>query len=161
MTETGGVAPTPNEIVGAGRTRLGAYALCVEGDRILMSRLSVVEVEYGAWTLPGGGVDFGEHPDEAVLRELEEETGLLGAIDSVAGVFSHVYPRSRAAQGHDLHFLGIVYRVRIVGGELRDEVDGSTDTAAWIRREGLPDLPLVELGRFGIGLAFSDDGTGR
>jgi 8-oxo-dGTP diphosphatase len=161
MTETGGLSPTPSEIVAAGRTRIGGYALCVERGRILLSRLSVVEVDYGAWTLPGGGVDFGEHPDAAVLRELEEETGLLGEIESVAGVFSHVYQRSRAANGNDLHFLGIVYRVRVTGGELRDEVDGTTDTAAWIPRAELASLQLVELGRFGVGLAFGGNGAGR
>jgi ADP-ribose pyrophosphatase YjhB (NUDIX family) len=158
VTKTGAVPPTPYEIVAAGRTRIGGYALCTEDDRILLSRLSVMEVDYGAWTLPGGGVDFGEHPDRAAIRELEEETGLRGEIVAVAGVFSHVYPNSRAAQGEDLHFLGIVYRVRIVGGELRDEVDGTTDTAAWVSRAELGRLRLVELARYGVGLAFGPEG---
>jgi hypothetical protein len=72
----------------------------------------------------------------------------------VAGVFSHVYERSRFAKGADLHFLGIVYRVRITGGALTDESDGTTDTAAWIGRHELPSMRLVELSRFGCGLAF-------
>jgi 8-oxo-dGTP diphosphatase len=139
---------------GPNRTRLGSYALSVEGDRILLARLSVIEVDVGSWTMPGGGVDFGEHPDDACLRELEEETGLTGEIDGVAGVFSHVYERSRFARDADLHFLGIVYRVRITGGGLRDEADGTTDTAAWIPRDELASLRLVELARFGCQLAF-------
>jgi 8-oxo-dGTP diphosphatase len=152
MTETGSI---PEEL--QGRTRVGAYALCVdEQERILLARLSAVEVDVGAWTLPGGGLDFGEHPDAAVIRELEEETGLAGEIDEVAGVFSHVYRQSRAAQGRDLHFLGILYHVRIVGGELRDETDGSTDTAAWLSREELGDRRLVEIARYGVELAFRD-----
>jgi 8-oxo-dGTP diphosphatase len=152
MTETGSI---PEEL--PGRTRVGAYALCVdERERILLARLSAVEVDVGAWTLPGGGLDFGEHPDAAVIRELEEETGLAGEIDEVAGVFSHVYRQSRAAQGRDLHFLGILYHVRIVGGELRDETDGSTDTAAWLSRGELGDRRLVEIARYGVELAFRD-----
>jgi len=95
----------------------------------------------GAWTLPGGGINFGEHPDAAVIRELEEETGLVGEIERFAGVFSHVYRQSRAAQGRDLHFLGILYHVRIVSGELRDEIDGSTDTSAWLSRADLDRPP--------------------
>ena len=67
------------------------------------------------------------------IRELEEETGLDGEIEAIAGVFSHVYRRSTFAEGADLHFIGIVYHVRIVGGELRDEVDGTTDTCALVR----------------------------
>ena len=98
MTETGNV---PEQV--RGRTRVGAYALCVdEQDRILLARLSAVEVDVGAWTLPGGGINFGEHPDTAVIRELEEETGLVGEIERFAGVFSHVYRQSRAAQGLSL-----------------------------------------------------------
>jgi hypothetical protein len=50
-----------------------------------------------------------------------------------------------------------VYRTRIVGGELRDETDESTDHAAWCWREELESMPLVELGRLGVKLAFGAD----
>jgi 8-oxo-dGTP diphosphatase len=139
----------------AGRTRLGAYSICLdEGGRILLARLSAIEVDVGAWTLPGGGVDFGEHPDAAAIRELHEETGLVGEIEDVAGVFSHVYPWSQFAGGADLHFIGIVYRMRILGGELRDEIDGSTDTCAWFAPGDLSTIRLVEIAQFAVGLAF-------
>jgi ADP-ribose pyrophosphatase YjhB (NUDIX family) len=139
------------------RTRLGSYSLCLDDSgRILLARLSVLEVDVGAWTMPGGGVDFGEHPDAAAVRELEEETGLVGEIEGVAGIFSHVYRNSYFARGGDLHFLGIIYRMRITGGELRDEIDGTTDTSAWLAPEDLAGLRLVELAQFGVGLAFPD-----
>jgi ADP-ribose pyrophosphatase YjhB (NUDIX family) len=154
VTETGHIPP--DEAVPRGRTRLGGYALATDDmGRILLTRLSAIEVDVGAWTLPGGGVDFGEHPDDTVLRELEEETGLVGEIEDVAGVFSHVYERSRAARGADMHFIGILYDVRIVGGRLRDEVGGTTDAARWFRRAELDDIRLVEIGRFGVDLAFA------
>jgi 8-oxo-dGTP diphosphatase len=154
VTETGHVPV--DEAVAPGRTRLGGYALATDDEsRILLTRLSAIEVDVGAWTLPGGGLVFGEHPDHAVLRELEEETGLLGEIEGIAGVFSHVYPRSRAAAGADLHFLGVLYHVRIVGGRLRDEVGGTTDAARWFSRDELADIRLVEIARFGIDLAFA------
>jgi 8-oxo-dGTP diphosphatase len=154
VTETGQVPP--HEIVPPGRTRLGAYALCTDDEgRVLLARLSEVEVDFGAWTLPGGGVLFGEHPDDAVIRELEEETGLTGEIEALAGVFSHVYRRSRAAEGADLHFLGILYHVRIVGGRLRDEVGGTTDTARWMSRDDIAAARLVEIAQAGVELALA------
>jgi hypothetical protein len=69
-------------------------------------------------------------------------------------VFSHVYAGSRFAGGADLHFIGIVYGMRIVGGELRDEIDGSTDTCAWFAANELREIRLVELAQFAVGLAF-------
>ena len=156
MTETGSVPASPGEVAAAGRTRIGAYALCIDDqERILLTRLSAIEVDVGAWTLPGGGIQFGEHPDAAVVRELEEETGLRGEIERLAGVFSHVYRRSPAARGADLHFLGILYHVRIVGGELQDEVDGTTDAAAWLTRAEIAERRLVEIARFGLELALA------
>jgi ADP-ribose pyrophosphatase YjhB (NUDIX family) len=143
------------EVATPGRTRLGAYSICRDdAGRILLARLSVLEVDVGAWTLPGGGVDFGEHPDAAAVRELWEETGLEGEIESIAGVFSHVYRGSPFAGGGDLHFLGVVYAMRVTGGELRDEIDGSTDTCAWFSEAELASIRLVELAHYGVGLAF-------
>jgi 8-oxo-dGTP diphosphatase len=142
------------------RTRLGSYSLCLDDSgRILLARLSALEVDVGAWTMPGGGVDFAEHPDAAAVRELEEETGLVGEIEGVAGIFSHVYRNSNFARGGDLHFLGIIYRMRITDGELRDEVDGTTDTCAWLAPADIESLRLVELAQFGVRLAFPDRAT--
>ena len=139
-------------------TRVAAYALCTDGDAILMSRIApgATAQSDGMWTLPGGGIDFGEHPRDGALRELTEETGLTGEIvdladvDSWAGHF--VLPTDGIAT--DFHAIRIVYRVRVIGGELRVEVDGSSDACAWVRRADLGALPMVELAEVGIGLAF-------
>ena len=139
------------------RTRIGSYSLCLDDKgRILLARLSALEVDVGAWTMPGGGIEFGEHPDAAAVRELEEETGLIGEIAGIAGIFSHVYRNSNFARGGDLHFLGIIYRMRIVGGELRDEIEGTTDKCAWLSRAELNELRLVEIAQFGVRLAFPE-----
>ena len=140
-------APKPS----AARTRLGSYAICLDADgRILLCRLATGEPEPGAWTLPGGGVDFGEHPDDAVIRELREESGLNGEIVELEGVFSHLYAGSPYADGADLHFLGVLYRVNVTGGELTDEVEGSTDRCGWFARDEVRGLRIVSVARDAI-----------
>ena len=155
LTPRDAVGPEGQAVGPSPRTRLGSYAVTFDDTgRVLLCRLSADEVEAGAWTLPGGGVEFGEHPDAAVLRELEEEAGLTGRIDDVLGIFSRVYPRSRAADGGDLHFVGFLYRVTPTGGDLRDEVDGSTDTCAWFEASALRDLRIVGVARSALELAL-------
>lgn len=130
-----------------GRLRLAAYALCERDGAVLLCRLSSSERAAGRWMLPGGGLDFGEAPDEGVLRELDEETGLQGEVRELVGVVSHLWPPGITPDGRSLHAVGILYRVDIAGGELRDEPEGgSTDRAAWIPVAELADLPLTVTG---------------
>ena len=84
-TSSRGVVPTVPMVLEAlahhrpvTRQRLAAYALVLRGDEVLLTRNSVRGPRPGTWTLPGGGVDHGEPPGGAVVREVDEETGLDG-----------------------------------------------------------------------------------
>ncbi len=127
------------------RTRLAAYAWCEANGAALLVRIAPGYPEPGSWTLPGGGLDFGEDPAEGVLRELTEETGLAGRVDALLGIRSGILEPDATPSGHRLHVVGIVYRVTVTGGELRDERDGSTDHAEWIPFDRLDAMPLVEV----------------
>lgn len=136
--------------------RVAAYNVCIDdASRLLMCRLSNITERPGAWTLPGGGINFGEHPEVGALRELLEETGYVGQIIELLAVDS-IRREVRAADGldTDYHSVRIVYRTELTGGALRHETDESTDQAAWCTREELDGMPLVELGRVGMKLAF-------
>ena len=136
-------------------TRVAAYVLARDSDgRLLLCRVSEDIPERGGWTLPGGGLDFGEAPADGALRELAEETGLSGQLDGVADVVSTHVPESRPFGGRPLHSIAIVYRGQIVGGALRDEVDGSTDTCAWFSRDELPNIRLLPLAERAARLAW-------
>jgi ADP-ribose pyrophosphatase YjhB (NUDIX family) len=146
--------------------RVAAYNVCIdESSRLLLCRLSDITERPGWWTLPGGGIDFGEHPEEGALRELHEETGLVGKIVELLAVDSlrrTLRATERDRLGFDVgtecdyHSVRIVYRTEVVGGDLRDETDESTDMAAWFTHDDSAALPLVELGRIGVELAFGE-----
>src|SRR6187402_1170794 len=103
------------------RTRLAAYAWCETEEAVLLAQIAPGFADTGWWTLPGGGLDFGEDPVDCVLRELCEETGLEGRIDELVGIVSYVLEPSETVLGDRLHVVGMLYRVTPIGGELRDE----------------------------------------
>lgn len=134
-------------------TRLAAYAVIVdERDRVLLALWN--EVDEPRWTLPGGGVEFDETPAEGAVRELREETGYEVELLHVLGVDTHLVPAGDRTDppGRPMKSLRIVYDARIVGGELRHEVDGTTDEARWIPLSEVPSLPRVSLVDAGLAL---------
>jgi 8-oxo-dGTP diphosphatase len=130
------------------RVRPGAYAVCVRDGAVLLARGFDPADRTLIWSLPGGGMRHGEDPVDAVVREVDEETGYRVRVDALLTVDSRV-----AASHHvppvDVHMLRIVYAATVVGGELRSEVGGSSDLAAWVplgEVADLPRLPFVDVG---------------
>ena len=131
---------------GVERVRLAAYAWIERGEAVLLCRIASPDRAAGLWTLPGGGLAFGEDPVDGVLRELREETGLIGTVGELLGVRSAILEPEMTTRGDRLHVVGVLYRVHAPEAALVMEVDGSTDLAAWIplaELEALPAVPLV------------------
>lgn len=145
----------------ARQQRVAAYAVILrEGSgavgpasaELLLCRLSRRISAEERWTLPGGGVEHGEHPYDAVLREIQEETGLTAQVGDTARVYSAHLPGAWRSGGRvDAHALRIVYEgwVPLDAPDPRVvEVDGSTDEAAWkplsaVLDGSVPVVPLV------------------
>ena len=135
-------------------TRISAHALVLDDDRrILLCRIASHIDAAGHWTLPGGGLEFGETPEAGALREVEEESGLTVELDELAGTFNAVVDRP-PERGGPMHWVSILYNARPTGGELRDELENSTDTCAWFAEAEARVLPLVRLSVEGLDLAF-------
>jgi 8-oxo-dGTP diphosphatase len=134
-------------------SRLGAYAVVVdEHDRLLLVLWN--ETGRALWTLPGGGVELAETVEEAAVREVQEETGfdvrlgrLLGVSTILIDPAERTVPRERWFKG-----IRVVFEAEVVGGELRNEVGGTTDEARWFPLAEVADLDRVELVDVGLRL---------
>lgn len=131
--------------------RVAAYALCRDdAGRVLLCHIAPSVGAGDLWTLPGGGLEFGEPPAAAVLRELAEETGYAGEVLGLLDVSDRLFEGDGGPgdQGPGrLHAIRIVYAVRITGGTLRDEPDGSTDTCRWLTVDEARGLHLGQMAR--------------
>jgi ADP-ribose pyrophosphatase YjhB (NUDIX family) len=120
-------------------TSVRAYGVLFHNDCAALVRSSNPKHDPPLWWLPGGGIDFGESPEETLQREFFEETGLIVRDPVLLNVTSDV---RRRPNGDKLHTVRIIYTVSLAGGELRHEVHGTTDHAAWF---GIPDLNELNL----------------
>lgn len=138
----------PSETPGA---YTGAYALCRDpSGRLLLVRMAR-GLDEGRWTLPGGGIEWGEHPDAAVVRELEEETGISDIRGvQIAAIYSHTYQRTAGRPYPPVHYIGIIYEITPTALDLSFEQDGSTDRYGWFTETEARALPLVPLAQFAV-----------
>lgn len=137
------------------RQRVAAYAVIVRAGEILLARIAPSISHAEQWTLPGGGIDFGEHPGDAVVREVHEETGLgceLGApiwIGSAHRVMD--VGHGGDPEISDMHSVRIVYDAWVAADAPEPrvvEVDGSTVDARWhpvadVATGVVPTVPMV------------------
>jgi ADP-ribose pyrophosphatase YjhB (NUDIX family) len=134
-------APAADERPTERVVRVGAYGLAERDGEVLLTRLTRGP-HTGRWTLPGGGLDFGERPLDGLARELREETGLEVRVDGLLDVDGFAWSDGR----RETHMVPVVYRVTVVSGTLGvTEVDGSTDAVAWWPRGALGEDGLTPL----------------
>ncbi|WP_199809811.1 MULTISPECIES: NUDIX hydrolase [unclassified Streptomyces] len=156
------------------KLRVAAYAICVRDGQILLARSPAAwgspllersrELGGGTpeWVVPGGGMEHGEDPYDTVRREVEEETGYRIEVTGLLGVDSsrHTF-RERFGRSVDHHGVRLVYEGRVIGGELRNEVGGSTDLAAWQDLDAVPGLVRVRMVDIALRLWRERPVTGR
>ena len=72
-----------------------------------------IKAEHNKWEFPGGGIGIGETPEQALIREIKEETGLkIKIVQLLPKIYSHLW------KGQNRHILIISYLCKVIGGQL-------------------------------------------
>ncbi len=96
----------------------GGVVFNAEGEVLLIQRGK--EPRKGAWSVPGGKVDFGERVEDALTREVMEETGIQIEILGLIDVLDLIGPRNAATgEASEKHYVLIDYLARAIGGTLQ------------------------------------------
>jgi 8-oxo-dGTP diphosphatase len=122
------------------RQRLAAYALIIDdAGRVLLSR-ELGRRRPSPWLLPGGGVEHGEHPEQAVVREVMEEAGLRVSVGELREVLSDVAIKGR--RRWRLHTVRLVYQVTVDPAGHEPPGHLLPDGARWCTPEEWQAMPL-------------------
>ncbi|MCO8277389.1 NUDIX domain-containing protein [Actinoplanes sp. TRM 88003] len=108
-----------------------------DGRVFLARRGPAARNEVGLWEFPGGMVDFGETLAAAVVREFDEEYGLVVEVTGLIGVSDHILP----AEGQ--HWVSPSYTARQVGGIPTIREPAKCTEIGWFRLDSLPEEQLT------------------
>jgi len=131
--------------------RIGAYGVINDGlGAILLVQLGEREPDHGKWTLPGGGLEFGEQPQDAANREIQEETGLTVYLEDPIKIFTFVTGEASDAT----HHTAILYRTKDHRGSIKAANDGFTGAVQWFSYQELISLDLTPVAQAGVDWLF-------
>ncbi len=127
--------------------RPAVYAIVIKDNAVLLFKT------FGnKFALPGGGLDLGELPEDGVVREVKEETGLTVERPKLIDLRTSFFQSTHSEQNESYHSLLMYYECALVGGEIsNDGFDADEQQYA----DGAEWVPVTELN--GIELASTID----
>ena len=124
---------------------MGVYGLIIKGGRVLL--IKKARGHYiGKYDLPGGKIEFGETQEDALRREIAEETGLqcktINLIDGSAYLLRWIKPNGEM---EDLHHIGFIYDVSVVEeSPIKVGCDGEDSLGAeWVEHSSISEDMLT------------------
>jgi 8-oxo-dGTP diphosphatase len=138
------------------RPLVGVGAIIFRRDRILMAQRGKEPLK-GWWSLPGGALELGVSLEDAVRREVLEETGLEVEPVKLFEVFERIMRDDTGAP--EYHYILIDYVCRVTGGKLFPGDD--VCAVDWVRRRDLGALQITEGTLAVIERAYQNRSEGR
>jgi ADP-ribose pyrophosphatase YjhB (NUDIX family) len=122
--------------------RPSVYGVVIKDGKILLSK------QFGdKYDLPGGGLDLGEAPEQGVIREVKEETGIDVANPKMLGLENSFFQGSHS-DNKSYHCLMIYFLCEYIGGEIStdgfDEWEKQyAEMAEWLPVEEIDNLDIA------------------
>ena len=111
---------------------LTTACMVYQDNQILLQKVS--KGDWRGLFFPGGHVEAGESFVKAVIREVEEETGLIISNPRLCGI-------KQFQSGNDERYVVLLYKTNEFSGELMSSDEGEM---VWVNRDDLPNLPVAE-----------------
>lgn len=141
---------------------LGVYGLVIKGEEVLLIKKAVGPYK-DKLDLPGGTVNFGERPNETLIREFNEETGLLITDYSLYDVDSVLFEYNDNGNNIMVHHMGIFYKIGEYENDIKEDIqidminDDSLGAAFYnirdLSKSNLSKIAILELEKLGYKLA--------
>ena len=116
-----------------------------EKGRVLLGKRHQPEIPeiHGKWNLLGGRIEFGETPEEALIREVKEESGLTVKVNKI---LPQIFTRYRTkTDGTELQILPISYKCTVVGGVLHQtNLDPGVSELSFFDTNSFNSIELME-----------------
>ena len=139
----------------------GAYALIIKDDKIVLIKKKTGPYD-GKLDLPGGTIEFGERPEDTLVRELEEEIGVKVKKYELVDANSVTFKWKYEDKIINFHHVGIFYKVLSYDNEIKKEMkitDKNDDslgadfyTIKALTKDKLSDIAILELEKLGYKL---------
>lgn len=105
------------------KVRVGSYGLIIKDKKIALIKKARGGYK-GLLDLPGGGIEHGESPNDALIREIKEEAGVDVSNYELLTVVSNRIKWHDDTFSEDLHQIGILYKVEVKDYKLKEDGDG-------------------------------------
>lgn len=115
-----------------------AAGALLRGNRVLLGHRSAARRDFpGRWSLPGGHVEPGEAPADALVREMQEELGVEATVPAAPSMRLERRPERDDGMVQD------VWVVTAWGGDVTNRAEDEHDELRWVTAEELPHLDLA------------------